>query len=127
VRRGKRKFYNTIIMGAKQSYEKLPTRAAKLSEVISPIGLDNKVIAYADDYEQALEELKEECLLRRYPALEPIPFHDGKWHCGVIRHPGIFKEKLLYNTVFFGTDKQTGRKCAWFYGNIGLAPGFITV
>jgi len=113
-------------MGGTQSahYTKLPARPATFGEVISadPMGIAIKIIGYGDTEEEALDELNEEaCLRQDMVDIEPIPDHDEMWHCGFIHHPGMFANEWLYNTIFFGTDTRTERKCAWFYWGITVA------
>lgn len=105
-----------------KGYGKLPSRAATLSEAMSdPIGINRKVIAFGDTHEEALGELQEICLQERHPPLEPIPGQENEWHCGLVKHPSMTTNKWLFNTVFFGTYRSTGRKCVWFYWNPSLA------
>jgi len=94
-------------MGAKSSYQKLPTRGAKLKEIIGQ-QFTGRIIAYGPTHEQALEQLQQICENAEYPPLMPLPGRekDGQWYCGVIRHLSMFADKWLFNTVFFGTDQS---------------------
>lgn len=108
-------------MGAQASYQSLPTRPATLKEVLAqPICF--RVNGYGETHAEALDALREYCRSNDYPEIEELPNEvKGEFafkfmcHCGVVYPVG--KKQHLYNTVFFGTDHNNGKKCAFFFWN----------
>ena len=96
----------------------MPTRPATLKYIRAQ--QLTKMVAYGRTHTEALNELRKICVNYELPPIMLLPGREkyGECYCGVIKHPSIFSDEWLFNTVFFGTDRKTGKKCAWFYWNL---------
>ena len=117
---------------------KTPIRTATQADLIGRPST-KRVIAYGPTHSIAFDRLKLLCQSKQYPEIQSVPCnHQHKiknkkhtslasldsldlernlWYCGYATNPHTIKLSWLYNTVFFGKEKNGEQKCVWLYWN----------